>query len=250
MQAMIFAAGLGTRLQPLTDHCPKALVSLAGRPLIDHVINKLRAAGATRIVVNVHHFADMLCQHLQQSRHADVEVLVSDERKQLLDTGGGVRKALTLIDEQQPLLLHNVDIVSAVSLTDFISEAERQHSAVGCDAALMVSPRSSTRYLLFNNDNRMVGWTNTKTGEMRPAELAGLAARYTFWRFAFSGIHMLFPDIYPLLKDYPQRFGITDFYVQTCQQRTYVAVNTPKDHLIDVGTPERLATAEQLLYKS
>ena len=241
MQAMIFAAGLGTRLQPLTNHCPKALVPLAGRPLIDHVLDKLVDAGATRIVVNVHHFADMLCRHLSQWQRARVELLVSDERDLLLDTGGGVRKALDLIDTTQPLLLHNVDIVSTSSLLQFVAAARSRHEATSCEAALMVSHRTSSRYLLFDSHQRMQGWTNTSTGAVRPEGLPvdGLLPR------AFSGIHMLFPKVYPLLQAWPERFGITDFYIDTCRQHSYVAVDTPADTLIDVGTPERLQEAER-----
>ena len=247
MQAMIFAAGLGTRLQPLTADRPKALVTLAGRPLIDHVIDKLRAAEMTRIIVNVHHFADMLCSHLQQMSYPDIDIVVSDERQLLLDTGGGVRQALSLIDTSQPLLLHNVDIISTTSLPAFISEAQRCYSDCHCDAALMVSPRPSTRYLLFDDRQQMRGWTNTATGEIRPMSLTDTAIIPSLQRRAFSGIHMLFPEIYPLLQSYPQRFGITDFYIQTCQQRTFVGIDTPHDTLIDVGRPDTLAAAERLL---
>ena len=249
MQAMIFAAGLGTRLKPLTDDRPKALVTLNGVPLIDYVIDRLRTAGVRHIVVNVHHFADMLCEHLSQKAYNDLTISVSDERRLLLDTGGGVRQALQYVDTSQPLLIHNVDIVSNSSLTDFIKKAQQLHCQSGCEAALMVRRRTSSRYLLFDEQMQMRGWTNTKTGEVRPQTLCKTLSEQPFSQYAFSGIHLLFPEIYPLLQSYPERFGITDFYVQTCQQHRYVGIDMPNDTIIDVGKPETLAEAERQLQK-
>lgn len=250
MQAMIFAAGLGTRLKPLTDQCPKALVKLASRPLIDHVIDKLRRAGAERIVVNVHHYGRQIAEHLSSLPLKDIDILISDETQRLLDTGGGVRKALSLIDTGKPLLLHNVDILSSSSLSDFIREAQRMYRQGGCDAALMVSRRSSTRCLLFDKEMRLTGWKNIATGEVRPHSDGKEEQTSHVYELAFSGIHMLFPPVYRTLTDFPERFSITDFYIRTCKTNTYRGVLMADDTLIDLGTPQRLAAAEKLLKNS
>ena len=156
MQAMIFAAGLGTRLKPLTDHMPKAMVSVGGEPLIRHVIEKLKASDAERIVVNVHHFAEQITDYLKDNNNFGVDIRISDESQKLLDTGGGIKKAAPLFLGDRPILIHNVDILSNVDLQRFYAEADHES---GVDALLLVSERKTKRYLLFNDDMRLVGWT-------------------------------------------------------------------------------------------
>ena len=158
-QAMIFAAGLGTRLKPLTDRMPKALVPVAGEPLLAHVIRKLKAEGFTRIVVNVHHFADQIIDYLH-THDFGVEIHISDETSKLLDTGGGIRHAAHWFGTDSPVLIHNVDILSNANLS-------RLYDSAVADAALLVSDRVTKRYLLFGEGKRLVGWTNVETGEVR-----------------------------------------------------------------------------------
>lgn len=158
-QAMIFAAGLGTRLKPLTDRMPKALVPVAGEPLLAHVIRKLKAEGFTRIVVNVHHFADQIIDYLH-THDFGVEIHISDETSKLLDTGGGIRHAAHWFETDSPVLIHNVDILSNANLSQLYDSAV-------ADAALLVSDRVTKRYLLFGEGKRLVGWTNVETGEVR-----------------------------------------------------------------------------------
>ena len=156
-QAMIFAAGLGTRLKPLTDTMPKALVRVGGQPLLWHVINKLKLAGYERIVVNVHHFAGMIVDYLKANDNFGLDIRISDESAMLLETGGGIKKALPLFDPSEPILIHNVDILSDLDLTALPTDAP----------LLVVSQRQTKRYLMFDDDMRLQGWTNIETGEVK-----------------------------------------------------------------------------------
>ena len=156
-QVMIFAAGLGTRLKPLTDTMPKALVRVGGKPLLWHVIMKLKAAGYERMVINVHHFADQIIDYLESNGNFGVDIRISDERDGLLETGGGIKKALPLFDPESPILIHNVDILSNLDFNTLPTDAP----------LLVVSPRQTKRYLLFDEALRLQGWTNIETGEVR-----------------------------------------------------------------------------------
>ena len=159
---MIFAAGLGTRLRPLTDTMPKALVRVGGEPLLWHVIMNLKAGGFERIVVNVHHFADQIIDYLKANSNFGLDIRISDESNQLLDTGGGIRKAAPLFDPSSPILIHNVDILSNTNL------AKLYDSAANHDATLLVSKRETSRYLIFDDEMRLREWINVKTGEKKP----------------------------------------------------------------------------------
>ena len=177
MKAMIFAAGLGTRLKPITDTMPKALVPVCGQPLLYHVINKLVAAGYDDLVVNVHHFPDQIIHYLH-SHDFGARIAVSDERDFLRETGGGIRYAKHLLTEDEipgqagndgiePFLVHNVDIVSNLDL-NWLREQHRE----GALATLVASERKTQRYFLFDEDNRLKGWTNIATGASRPGKSA------------------------------------------------------------------------------
>ena len=158
---MIFAAGLGTRLKPLTEKIPKALVRVGDKTLLERVINKLKGAGTDKIVVNVHHFSNQIIDYLRRNDNFGVEILISDESDKLLDTGGGIKKASSLLSKTSPVLIHNVDILSNVNLKSFYE------SNLNNDATLLVSKRKTKRYLLFDSDMRLVGWTNIETGEVK-----------------------------------------------------------------------------------
>ncbi|MFC2474709.1 MAG: sugar phosphate nucleotidyltransferase, partial [Prevotella sp.] len=234
-QAMIFAAGLGTRLKPLTDTMPKALVRVGGEPLLKHVVLGLRDAGFERIVVNVHHFAGQIMTYLEQNNNFGLDIRISDETGGLLDTGGGIKKAAPMFDRRYPILIHNVDILSNVDLARFYTLDEKVMCA-GCGvphlmtgARLLVSWRKTRRYLVFNRDMRLVGWVNVETGEIKTpydevrAELETVAYPYTVGDtpkpitehlliYAFSGIHVFYPRMFPLMNGYPEKFPILDFY--------------------------------------
>ncbi len=246
-QAMIFAAGLGTRLKPLTDTMPKALVPVAGQPLLWHVIQKLKDAGFERIVVNVHHFAQQIVDYLEVNSNFGLDIRISDESAQLLETGGGIKKALPLFDPDSPILIHNVDILSNVSLPSLINF--RHLSSDIPDALLLVSQRKTKRYLLFNDARSMVGWTNIETGEVRGPVASNPSAiiRHPLRKLAFSGIHVLSPKVFPLFQEMPERFGIIDFYLKYCHQYTFLGYEQDGLRLLDVGKLDSLDQAEEFL---
>jgi NDP-sugar pyrophosphorylase family protein len=227
-QAMIFAAGLGTRLKPLTDTMPKALVRVGGQPLLWHVIQKLKAAGFERIVVNVHHFAQQIVDYLRQNENFGLDIRISDETSGLLETGGGIKKAQPLFDTSEPVLIHNVDILSNLDL-----------NALPTDAPLLVvSQRTTKRYLQFDDTMRLVGWKNIETGEVKGREGSSLA---------FSGIHLFHPSLAPLLSDWPDRFPIMDFYLKACGDHLIRGYEASDLRLMDVGKLDTLDQAEQFI---
>lgn len=235
MQAMIFAAGMGTRLKPLTDRMPKALVNVGGTPLLQHVIIKMKNAGFERIVVNVHHFADQIIDYLQNCHYFGLDIQISDEREMLLDTGGGIKAARSLFAEA-PILIHNVDILSNIDLCRFYA------SNTDAAATLLVSHRPTKRYLLFNDAMQLVGWTNIETGEvrspfanLRPADCKMLA---------FAGIHTFSPRLFPFMQPFPDRFGIIDFYLSVCHRVKIVGHIEKELQLMDVGKLETIGQAD------
>ena len=256
-QAMIFAAGLGTRLKPLTDTMPKALVRVGGEPLLWHIIQKLKASGYERLVVNVHHFAEQIVDYLKANDNFGLDIRISDETSGLLETGGGIRKALPLFDPSEPILIHNVDILSNLDLTGGLSpvcevgETHGDHPLCedAPDALLLVSHRMTKRYLLFDDDMRLQGWTNVETGEVRSPLSSDILHQTSLNKLAFSGIHMIWPATFPLLEQMPERFGIIDFYLKYCQQCHFLGYEQKDLRLLDVGKLDTLHEAEEFCGK-
>ena len=253
-QAMIFAAGLGTRLKPITNRMPKALVPVGGQPLLWHVIQKLRAAGFERIVINVHHFADQIIDYIEANQNFGLDIRISDERVTLLDTGGGIKHALPLFDPSMPILIHNVDILSNVDLAA-LYQATLDSQA---DALLLVSQRQTKRYLLFADDDRLCGWTNIETGEVKgplstihypPSTIhhSPSTIHYPLKQLAFSGIHVLSPSTYSLFEQMPDRFSIIDFYLQYASHCFFKGKAQENLRLLDVGKLDSLEQAEEFL---
>lgn len=227
-QAMVFAAGLGTRLKPLTDTMPKALVPVAGKPLLWHVIQKLKAAGYERIVVNVHHLAQQIVDYLHDNSNFGLDILISDESDKLLETGGGIKKALPLFDPTEPILIHNVDILSNLNLAELHADAP----------LLVVSERKTKRYLQFDDAMRLIGWKNIETGELKGREGRSLA---------FSGIHVLHPSLIPLMDEWPDRFPIMDFYLKVCAGHLIKGYEAHDLRLLDVGKLNTLEEANEFI---
>ena len=257
MQSMIFAAGLGTRLKPLTDRIPKALVRVGGKPLIEYVLKNLVAAGSKRIVVNVHHFANQIIEYLQQNDFG-VDIRVSDETEMLLDTGGGIKNAAPFFNTSEPVLIHNVDILSNVDLRalyNYACEAEIEQKV---DAVLLVSLRKTKRYLIFNEDMRLVGWTNVDTGEVKsPYETLHELTftqpydnnnvtneQYGYTLFAFSGIHVIGNKVFEAMNECSAKFPIMDFYLQYAKDLHFVGKVKNNLKLMDVGKLDTLAEAD------
>ena len=240
---MILAAGLGTRLKPLTDTMPKALVPVSGRPLLDINIRRLMEQGYDRFVVNIHHFAQQIIDFVKEQDYAPL-VHFSDETDQLLETGGGLKKAQGLFRDDQPILLHNVDILDNVNYDWFA----RQHQPDE-DAVLLVSQRKTKRYLLFDNAMHLMGWKNIETGEIKsPYEYVrrtGLSQHgEELNMFAFSGIHSFSPRLFPLMDRFPERFPIIDFYLSVCHRAPIVGLVKPDLQLMDVGNLDTLHEAD------
>ena len=245
-QAMILAAGLGTRLKPLTDTMPKALVPVCGIPLLDINIRRLQQQGYDRFVVNIHHFAQQIRDYIALQDYAP-QVLFSDETGQLLETGGGLKKAQQLFRDDEPILIHNVDILDNVDYEHF----SRQHLPDE-DAVLLVSRRKTQRYLLFDNAMHLMGWTNVATGEVKsPYEYVrrtGLSQHgEPLNMFAFSGIHSFSPRLFALMDRFPDRFSIIDFYLSVCHRSHIVGLVKDDLRLLDVGKLDTLEQAEQFL---
>lgn len=241
MKAMIFAAGLGTRLRPITDSMPKALVPVAGEPLLYHLIGKLRGAGYDQLVVNVHHFPEQIRTYLA-AHDWGVKVQISDESAQLLETGGGIRHARELLlPESEPFLVHNVDIVSNLDIPWFRAQTRPESLAT-----LLVSERVTRRYLLFDTDMQLLGWTDTVTGQVRSPypDLDPSRCR----RYAFAGIHNLSPAIFDAFDalEMPERFPIMDFYLRACDRYPICGVVADGLRMVDVGKLETLEAASAL----
>ena len=247
---MIFAAGLGTRLKPLTDTMPKAMVPVAGKPLLWHVVMKLKSAGYERVVVNVHHFAGQITDYLQANRNFGLDIRISDETSMLLETGGAIKKARPLFDPSSPILIHNVDILSNLNLSNLHADVP----------LLVVSERQTKRYLLFDNRMCLRGWTNVETGEVKsPFDLcgeqgvSGADAAFGGFRFedlrrlAFSGIHVFHPSLFPLMDEWPDRFPIMDFYLKVCGMHVIKGFEAMDLRLMDVGKLDTLSAAEAFL---
>lgn len=243
MKAMIFAAGMGTRLKPLTDNCPKALVPINGKPMLEHVILKLKDAGFDQIVINVHHLGQQIIDFLQANQNFGVRIHVSDERDYLLDTGGGIKQAQQFLDGDEPFLVHNVDILSDVDLKALY----QHHLETNPVATLLVSERKTSRYLLFDKENRLCGWRNHATGEVKSYFPYFEPNQYN--EYAFSGIHVLSPKIFDWMEEWTGKFPIIQFYLSICARAEIKAFADENLHLIDIGKPETLKIAEEWLQK-
>ncbi len=243
MKAMIFAAGLGTRLKPLTDTMPKALVPVAGKPLLWHTIQKLKAAGFDEIIINVHHFAGQIRQYIQDNNRFGIRIEFSDETHALLDTGGGIKKASWFFDDEKPFLIHNVDILSDIDLQNLY----HFHTSSNSVATLVVSERKTSRYLLFDKNNHLAGWINEKSGETKSPFSDFNADHYK--KLAFSGIHILHPSILSYMQDFPDKFSIIDFYLFACNILPITGYTPASLKIIDVGKIDSLKKAGKLGYR-
>lgn len=245
MKAMIFAAGLGTRLKPLTDTMPKALVPLAGKTLLQWQIERLKAAKITDIVVNIHHFPDMIINYLRANNYFGCNIAVSDERDTLLETGGGLCKAKELLLGDEAILVCNVDILSNIDIPTLLDAYDPQGMGV-----VVVSARETQRYLLFDEDDRLCGWTNIATGEVRGEEaIRRLGVEpVTIKKLAFSGMQVLNPRIFDymdaVIEKKGNKFSLIDLYLSIAEKEILKAFIPENYRMIDVGKINQLSEAE------
>ncbi len=244
MNALIFAAGLGTRLKPLTDTMPKAMVPVNGKPLVQILIGRLLAIGVTEIVINVHHFAQQIIDFVEANNRFGIDIRFSDETDMLLETGGGLKKAARLFSNDKPILVHNVDILSNADLVGLYGEALTTGTTT-----LLVSDRQTQRYLLFDHTDRLVGWTNIATGEIKSPypDLQFPSVNAQLTKHAFSGIQVFHPSLLPLMDAWEGKFSIIDFYLSICDKVDIRCHFASQLQLLDVGKLDSIAKAETFL---
>ncbi|MCF6365689.1 MAG: nucleotidyltransferase family protein [Bacteroidales bacterium] len=237
MKVMILAAGLGTRLKSLTENKPKALVELHGKPILEHLILNLKLQGFNDFVINVHHFADQIENFLEKNNNFESNIEISDERKMLLETGGGLLKAKNYLSDSNTFILHNADIFSDINLNDLVAAHEKNDSL----ATLAVQNRDSSRKLLFDENNYLCSWQNFNTGETKKSrEPEGkLTAR------AFTGIHIINSEIFKYITE-TGKFSIIDLYLRLAKSYKISAFETKYKYWFDLGKPEDIADAELL----
>jgi NDP-sugar pyrophosphorylase family protein len=228
MKALILAAGLGTRLKDLTSDRPKALVEMNARPLLDHAIEKVRKYGFNEIVVNVHHYADMIEAYIRDN-YSGMHIMISDERKELLGSGGALKHAQKFFDTKEPFLVYNVDVISDIDLNELLKVYEQNTAS----AVLAVRKRETQRYLCFDKKNHLCGWKNISSGEVK-GQMGELKA--------FSGIQLVDPQLLDLMP--LGNFSIIDFYLKILKDKKIIAYDHSDGMWMDLGTPERLMEAE------
>jgi len=234
-RAMILAAGLGTRFKPWTDIHPKALASVNGKTLLQRNIEYLQRFGIREVVVNVHHFAGQILGALEANKGWGSYYSVSDETGEVLETGGGLKKARPLL-EDAPFVLMNVDILTDMDLGEMI----RYHSENKPLASLAVTERKTSRYFLFNDNNELSGWQNIQTGQEKIARPGS-----ALYPKAFSGIHLIDPSIFSLIRQ-SGKFSMVDVYLDLAPHHRILGYDHSGSRLVDVGRTESLAQAEKL----
>lgn len=241
MKALLFAAGLGTRLKTYTQDKPKALVNLAGKPLLQHAIEHLKSFGINEITINVFHFAEQIIEFINQQNSFGIKINISDEREQLLDTGGGLKKAEVFLNGTEPILIYNVDVISNLNLIDVLNY-HQQNKAL---ATLVVRKRETSRYLMFDEQLQLTGWKNFSNGDTIISRADTFALSQPF---AFSGIHILDPRIFNLITE-EGKFPIMDLYLRLAKDHKIIGYRDQSELWMDLGKPDQLIAAEQLLTK-
>jgi len=238
-KAMILAAGLGTRLKPLTDNRPKALVEINGKPLLEIAIMRLKKFGFRDIVINVHHFAGQIIEFLECRNYFDLNIQISDETHELLDTGGGIKHAEPFLNGTDPFLVYNVDVLTNYNLNTLYNF----HLINKPLATLLVQKRESTRQLLFTSEIKLAGWKNNSTNETL---FVGSLTQSTnkLQEFAFSGVHVLDPNIF---NHFPAEnvFSIIPIYLQAAQAEPILGMVLNEGYWMDVGKPKQLQEAQE-----
>jgi len=239
MKAMILAAGLGTRLKPWTDHHPKALAVVNGKSLLQRNIEYLQQFGITEVLVNVHHFADQIIDAVQKNNGWGSNITISDETDEVLETGGGLKKAAWYFEGTSSFVLMNVDILTSLDMSAMI----QAHESAKPLATLAISERATSRYFLFDDQQQLKGWRNVVTGEEKPAEISKKIA--DLQQMAFSGIHIIDPVLLTLMER-TGKFSMVDVYLDLCEKHSILGYDHTGAVLVDVGKPESIVKAEKI----
>jgi N-acetyl-alpha-D-muramate 1-phosphate uridylyltransferase len=239
MKAMIFAAGLGSRLKPWTDFHPKALAEVNGKSLLQRNILYLQSHGIYDVIVNVHHFAEQIVQAIKENAGWGSTITLSDETNEVLETGGGLKKAAHYFVGEDDFVVMNADILTDMPLNKMIE----QHLNSKALATLAVSQRNTSRYFLFDKSNNLKGWKNVQTGAVLPE---GINADL-YEPKAFSGIHILHTNIFPLIRQ-EGKFSMVDVYLDLCEHYAIQFYDHTGAVLLDVGKPESVEKASSLFF--
>lgn len=242
MRVFIPAAGRGTRLGSLTASKPKALVEVNGVPLLQRLIENLKAVGFNEFVVNIHHFGDQIISFLETHNYFETNIRIADERNTLLDTGGGLVNASSHFAGDEPFLVHNVDVISDYNL----AEIYRKHVQSDAEISLVTMQRETSRYLLFDHNNRLCGWENVKTGEkINPGNISELV------QYAFAGIQMVNPSLLKYIATQESRavFPVIPAYLSVCREHKIVGLPESYSYWLDLGKPAALKEASLLIEK-
>jgi len=236
LKAMIFSAGLGTRFKPWTDKHPKALALVNGKPLLQHNIEYLQRYGITDVVINVHHFADQIIEAVKQNSGWGSNILISDETNEVLETGGGLLKAKDLLQNGKPFVTLNADFLTDLNVANLIEFHKNKKSLI----SFGITNRKTSRYFLFDEDNRLCGWRNTTTGEEKIS-----IVKDNLRQMAYSCVVVFQPEIFELI---PQRgkFSLVETYLSLAADYPIYGYDHSGDKLVDVGKPESVAVAEKL----
>ena len=235
---MILAAGLGTRLKPLTDVTPKALIKINDKTLLELQINKIKDAGFNDIIINVHHFAKKITEFLEKNNFFNCRITISDESEKLLDTGGGLKKASHFFSDGLPFLVYNVDIISNIDLKKLIEV----HSDSKTIATLAIQNRKSSRKFLFDDKLILSGWINKNSGE----KIISRVQAIELIPYAFSGVQILDPEIFNYLPE-KDVFSLVDLYLNVSGKEKIIGYRHDDDDWIDLGKIENLSNAEKML---
>lgn len=235
MKAMILAAGMGTRLKSLTNNKPKALVEINGRPMLEWLILRLKKYSFDEIIINTHHFAEQINDFLEKKNKFDIRIEISHETK-LLDTGGGIKKAAWFFDDDQPFLVHNVDVLTDIDYKDVIASHTKENALV----TLVVRRKKTSRYFLFNSQNNLCGWQSIKSQELHIVR----DEHENLTPLSFMGIHVIEPRIFQYIKD-EGAFSIVETYLQLAAKYDIKAFIADDYRWIDLGQRKNLDEAER-----
>ena len=236
MKAMIFAAGLGSRFKPWTDKHPKALALVNGKSLLQHNIEYLQQYGVSDVVVNVHHFADQIIEAVEKNRGWGSNIMISDESNEVLETGGGLLNAKNLLQDGEPFITLNADFLTDLNIKNLVAYHKNKKALI----SFGITNRKTSRYFLFDEENRLCGWRNTNTGEEKIS-----IAKQHLKEMAYSCVVVFQPEIFELI---PQRgkFSLIETYLSLAATHPIYGFDHSGDKLVDVGKPESLAIAEKL----